>query len=181
MNLNTETTLDAIHAGIVNAIKAKFPDLKTVEAYRLDRKSIPTPACLIEMSEMEVDMDIDPGTEQLAVNARFEARFLIGFRQGAKNPKMEVRKLAAAFASFARLKRWGCPIGPADVIGCSQDDFDPELDQYECWRVDWQQVIHLGETMWTDEGSVPTPHFSWAPEIGAGHEADYVNPEGDAP
>lgn len=173
-NANTVTTLDAVHAGIVDAIKAQFPTLQTVEAYRLDRKSMPTPACLIEMTEMDAAPEIDPGTEQLAVNARFEARFAISFRQGANNPKLEVRKLAAAFAAFARLKRWGCPIGPAEVIGCYQDDFDPELDQFECWRVEWQQVIHLGDTVWTDDGIVPSPVYSWAPEIGIPHEPDYV-------
>lgn len=147
-NANTVTTLDVVHDGIVLAIKAQFPDIKTVEAYRLDRKSLPLPACLIEMTEMEVDMDVDPGTEQLAVTARFEARLVLGFRQGSKNAKLEVRKLAAAVASFARLQRWGCPIGPADVIGAYPDDFDPELEQYECWRVEWTNLIHIGESVW---------------------------------
>ena len=179
-NINTVTTLDAVHVGIVNAIKAQFPTLQTVEAYRLDRKSMPTPACLIEMTEMDTAPEFDPGTEQLPVNARFEARFAISFRQGSNNPKLEVRKLAAAFAAFARLKRWGCPIGPAEVIGCYQDDFDPELDQFECWRVEWQQLILLGDTVWTDGGTVPVPVFSWAPEIGAAHEPEYV-PFDEAP
>lgn len=175
MNANTVTTLDAVHAGIVAAIEAQFPALQTVEAYRLDRRNLPVPACLIELTEMEVDPTIDPGTEQLPVLARFEARFVIGFRQGALNPKLEVRKLAAAFASFARLQRWGCPIGPAEVVGIYPDDFDPELDQYECWRVEWQQVIHLGGTVWTDDGEVPTRVFtSFAPLIGEAHEGDYV-------
>ena len=173
-NANTEVTLDQVHAGIVDAIRAQFPDLKTVEAYRLDRKNLPTPACLVELTEMDAAMDIDPGTEQLAVMARFEARFVIGFRQGARNPKLEVRKLAAAFAAFARLKRWGCPIGPAEVIGAYQDDFDPELDQFECWRVEWQQVIHLGEGIWKDEGATPEPFFSWSPQIGSAHEGAYL-------
>lgn len=167
------TTLDAVHEGIVSAIKTQFPTLKTVEAYRLDRKNLPTPACLLEITEMDAAPDIDPGTEQLAVTARFEARFVIGFRQGGKNPKLEVRKLAAAFAAFARLKRWGCPIGPAEVIGAYQDDFDPELDQFECWRVEWQQVIHLGDTVWKDDGEVPTPHFSWTPNLGPEHSDAY--------
>lgn len=180
-NANTVTTLDAVHSGIVAAIKAQFPDLKIVEAYRLDRKNLPVPACLVELTEMDAAPDVDPGTEQLAVNARFEATFVIGFRQGGKNPKLEVRKLAASFAAFARLQRWGCPIGPAEVIGAYQDDFDPELDQYECWRVEWQQVIHLGDTVWKDEGEVPTPFFSWSPEIGNDHGAAYRDPEGNAP
>lgn len=180
-NANTMTTLDAVHDGIVAAIAERFPTLKTVEAYRLDRKNLPVPACLVEMTEMDAAPDIDPGTEQLAVQARFEARFVIGFRQGGKNPKLEVRKLAAAFAAFARLQRWGCPIGPAEVIGAYQDDFDPELDQFECWRVEWQQVIHLGETVWTDDGEVPTPYFSWSPLVGEAHADKYTGLDGSAP
>jgi hypothetical protein len=180
-NANTVTTLDAVHAGIVSAIRAQFPTLKTVEAYRLDRKNLPVPACLIEMTEMDAAPEIDPGTEQLAITARFEARFVIGFRQGGNNPKLEVRKLAASFAAFARLKRWGCPIGPAEVIGAYQDDFDPELDQFECWRVEWQQVIHLGDTVWKDEGEVPTPFFSYTPMIGEGNAGHYTDLEGNAP
>lgn len=172
-NAITEVTLDQVHDGIAAAIRARFPDLRTVEAYRLDRKNLPVPACLFELEEMEADKDADPGTEQLAVRARFAARFLIGFRQGAKNPKAEVRKLAASFAAFARLQRWGCRVGPAEVIGVYPDDFDPELDQYECWRVEWVQVIHLGATVWRDEGVTPTPVFSFAPDIGPGHEPDY--------
>ena len=178
-NANTVTTLDAVHAGIVSAIREQFPNLKTVEAYRLDRKNLPVPACLIEMTEMDAALEIDPGTEQLAITARFEARFVIGFRQGANNPKLEVRKLAAAFAAFARLKRWGCPIGPAEVIGAYQDDFDPELDQFECWRVEWQQVIHLSDTIWKNEGEVPTPFFSWSPQIGSAHADKYTDIDGN--
>lgn len=172
-NANTVITLDQLHAGILAAISAQFPDLATVEAYRLERRNLPTPACLIEMTEMDAAPDVDPGTMQLAVNARFEARLVIGFRQNGANPKLEVRKLAAAFAAFARLNRWGCRVGPADVIGAYPDDFDPELDQFECWRVEWQQVIHLGDTVWTDSGEVPTPYYSWSPEIGIPHESDY--------
>lgn len=175
-NANTVVTLDAVHDGIVAAIRAQFPTLKTVEAYRLDRKNLPVPACLVEITEMDAAPEVDPGTEQLAVNVRFEARLVIGFRQGGKNPKLEVRKLAASFAAFARLNRWGCPIGPAEVIGCYQDDFDPELDQFECWRVEWQQVIHLGDTVWTDDGVLPTEVLiGYSPEIGAGNEDDYTS------
>lgn len=174
-NANTTTTLDAVHEGIVSTIREAFPQLKTVEAYRLDRKNLPVPACLIELTEMETGVDPDPGTEQLAVLARFEAQFVIGFRQaGLLNPKLEVRKLAAAFASFAKFQRWGCPIGPAEIVGIYGDDFDPELDQFEVWRVEWQQVIHLGETVWAGDGEVPTPYFSYTPIVGTDYEAEYI-------
>lgn len=190
-NANTVTTLDAVHDGIVAAIAAQFPDLKTVEAYRLDRKSLPVPACLIELTEMDAVPDSDPGTNQLAVNARFEALLVIGFRQGLKNPKREIRKLAASVAHFVRNKRWGCPIGAAEVVGAYPDDFVPELDQFECWRVEWQQLIYLGEeNVWQDEPGATPPSrifLGFVPNVGAGHEADYTEvthlpeiPEGGA-
>ena len=182
-NANTVTTLDAVHAGIVAAIKAQFPSLQTVEAYRLDRKTLPAPACLIELTEMDA-ADLDPGTEQQAVMARFEAKLVIGFRQGMKNPKLEIRKLAAAFAAFVRLQRWGCPVGPAELIGAYPDDFDPELDQFECWRVEWRQIIHLGESVWADwnDGTPPGQVLvGYAPAIGAGNEGEYTELTGGQP
>jgi hypothetical protein len=157
MDRNTEVTLDQVADAIVATIAAKFPDLH-VEAYRKDRRGLPVPACLVEMTGFDPD-ETDPGTGQLAVMATFEALFVIGFRQPGKNPKREVRKLAAAFAAFCRLQRWGCKIGPAEVLGAHPDDFDPDLDQFDCWCVEWQQVIHLGETVWTNDGVQPTAVF----------------------
>ena len=83
-NAQTVTTLEAVHEGIIAAIRRRFPELLTVEAYRMDRKNLPVPACLVELTEMEGADDLDPGTGQLAVNARFEARFVLGFRQGSR-------------------------------------------------------------------------------------------------
>jgi hypothetical protein len=177
-NANTETTLDAVHSGIVAAISAHFPDLATVEFYRLDRKVLHVPACILELTSMERFKDPDPGTEQLAVMAQFEAKFVISFRQGAANPKLEARKLAAAFAAFAKFRRWGCPIGPAEILGIYPDDFDPELDQFEVWRVEWEQIIHLGESVWNAPPDwVPTEvYLGFAPNIGPDHVDDYIGP-----
>lgn len=172
-NAKTVITLDALHEAIVAAIRQQFPSLATVEAYRQPRGTLPLPACLVELAELEAADDLDPGTGQLALQARFEARLVIGFRQEGRNPGLEIRKLAAALAHFVHQQRWGLPVGAADVLGCWPDDFDPGLDQFECWRVEWQQVIHLGESVWTDEGQTPTPYLAWAPEIGAAHESDY--------
>jgi hypothetical protein len=70
------------------------------------------------------------------------------------------------------LQRWGKPIGPAQVIGCYQDDFNSELDQYEVWRVEWTQEMHFGSTIWTDDGDVPNEiRVAFSPDIGS--EEDY--------
>ena len=178
MDRDTTVTLDEVADGIVSTLQTQFADLH-VEAYRTDRRNLPVPACLVEMTEFE-DYDTDPGTGQLAVMATFNALVVIGFRQPGKNPKREVRRLAGAVAAFARLQRWGCKIGPAEVLGAFPDDFDPDLDQYESWRVEWRQVIHLGETVWTNDGITPSVvKVSYSPLIGTAHEADYVQIAGE--
>lgn len=174
-NAQTMIELGALHEAIVAAIRGRFPQLATVEVYRQVRGVLPVPACLVELAELEATDELDPGTGQLAVMARFEARLVIGFRQGGLNPGLEIRKLAASVAAFVHQQRWGLPVGAADVLGCWPDDFDPGLEQFECWRLEWQQVLHLGQTAWpADEGATPVPWASWAPEIGRAAEAAYV-------
>lgn len=170
---NTEVTLDQVHDGIVSTLAAQFPDAN-VEAYRMDRDTIPAPSILVELDEFE-DAELDPGTGQLAVMAMFTALVVMPFRAPAgMNPKLEVRKLAAAVAAFARLQRWGCKIGPAMVTGAHPDDFHPELDQYEVWAVEWRQVIHLGETVWKGGNPPPTEvNSSFAPLVGAAYADAY--------
>ncbi|KVE36757.1 hypothetical protein, partial [Burkholderia sp. TSV86] len=169
----------ALHDAIVAEIKARFPDLQTVEFYRTEERrggpdGLPLPAVLLDLSEFDPTPEIDPGTEQLAVNARFEAEIIFGFRK--PTIKREIRKFAAAFGAWLRLRRWtGVRTGPAYVTSICRSDFNPELDQYEVWCVEWSQEIHLGNTVWTNDGSVPTQVFaSVAPDIGKDHEPDYI-------
>lgn len=192
MNANTTIDLAVVHDAIVADIKAAFPQLQTVEFYREDRKILHTPACLLELTELEALPDDDPGTEQLAVMAKFEAELVIGFRPQAGDmtrAKLSIRMLAAALEAWLRLRRWTNPGNPAKklstgealVIGAYQDDFsvmgrsqDKDLAQFEVWRVEWQQRLHLGSTVWTDEGVTPVTVYSGLPpDIGAGNEDDY--------
>jgi hypothetical protein len=155
---NTEVDLETLHDVIAATIKADFPALRTVEFYRGDRQKIEAPACLLEMPEMEL-ADLDPGTSQLAVRARFEARVIIGFR--TQRSEIEIRKLTASLAAYLHLKRWPDVVtGPGEVVSISRDEFDPELDQYEVWRIEWAHVLHLGETVWKGDGVIPTWVFA---------------------
>lgn len=168
---DTEIDLDALQDAIAASVAARFPEFATVEFWREDRKNIPAPACLMELVDLEPTDD--PGTEQLAVIARFEAHVIVGFRTPA--PKRAAPKVAAALALHIRAQRWGMPAQPAQVTAIEPDDFTPELDQYEVWRVDWQQTIHLGESVWTNDGTLPTEVLiSFAPDIGPAHEGEYV-------
>lgn len=168
---DTELDLDALHDAIVQSIAAQFPALATVEDYREDRLNLPLPAVLVELIELEPTPDADPMTEQLAALARFDARVVMGFRE--PQAKRSVRKLAAALALHVSGQRWGQKIGPAEVVVIAPDDFTPELDQFEVWRVEWQQPVHIGPSIWTDDGVTPVPVFSFAPDIGPGNEGSY--------
>lgn len=167
---NTEIDLDEVHQAIIDTIQVQFPDLKTVTDYHEDRKKFPLPACFIELTEL-TQADMDPGTDQLALLARWEARVIIGFR--TQTAKRNIRKLVTSLAAFIRLQRWGKPVGPAEIIGCFPDDFNPGLDQYEVWRVEWTQVIHFGSSIWTNDGQLPTDILvAFSPNTG--QEEDYL-------
>jgi hypothetical protein len=180
-NANTQITLEELHTAIVNAIEAKYPAIPTVEFYSTIRQGMPLPACLLELTEMDSAPDKDPGTQQLAVDARFEARFIIGFRTA--DAKLAVRSLAGSFAAWLRYEeqRWGKPVGPAEVIGCYQDDFSPELDQFEVWRVEWTQTLHLGERVVDEGGAIPQAFYSFVPYVGLGNEEYYRALDGVTP
>lgn len=178
MNANTEIDLTVLHDAIVADIRAAFPALATVQFYRgeddgEERKSIPTPACILELSEFEADDEADPGTGQLCVIASFDAELIVGFR--TERAKHSIRHLAAAMAAWLHKRRWTNPANPAKklptgeamVAGAYPDDFrgggsasrETNLDQFEVWRIEWRQRIHLGNTVWTDEGSTPAEVF----------------------
>lgn len=161
-DINTQIDLDTLQAAIESDIRAAFPALQRVEFYGETRSGLPMPACLLELCEFEAFHDPDPGTEQQAVLARFEARFIISGVQ-TKTSKKAIRKLAASFVAWLRLRRWTdavhagkkLPTGPAEFLSAEADPFNPEADQYECWRVEWQQVLHFGVSVWLPGDPAP--------------------------
>lgn len=167
---DTEIDLDDLFAAIAASIQAQFPVFALVESYPANRKAMPVPACIFELSDLEPMEDI--GTEQLAVMARFEARIVMGFR--TENVRRAVPKLAAALALHVRARRWGLPVEPAIVTAIEPDDFDPDLDQFEVWRVDWQQIIHIGPSVWDDGGVTPS-------EVMSGFGGDFGQAVGGEP
>lgn len=172
MGPDTEIDLDALHTAVVNAIEEQFPSVVTVADYREDRQRLPLPAILVELDDIEAAPDEDPGTEQLAARTRWIARIIIGFRTA--NAEREIRKLAAALGAFVHMQRWGQPVEAAQVLTISPDTFDPSLDQYVVWAVEWQQVVHLGASVWKPDGELPEAVlYSHVPRIGIPYEPEY--------
>lgn len=183
----TEIDLDTLQAAIEADIQAAFPALVNVEFYGETRSGMEMPACLLELTEMEAFSEPDPGTEQQAIMARFEARIIISGVK-TKESKHTIRKLSAAFAAWLRLRRWTdaanpgkkLPTGPAEFLTAEPDPFSPEADQFEVWRIEWQQVLHLGESVWKPDPDATTPstvYSGFAPDIGVGGDYEQVTPQ----
>lgn len=178
-NAIIETDLLVLCPAIVTKISQAFPAFKTVQFYREEGERAPLkeselPALLLELTELEPNYEDDPGTEQLSVIARFEARIIVGFR--TTQAKIETAKLAGAVGAYMRkFSRFhgvmGCPVTVDSIV---PDSFYPELDRYEVWRVDFSCIAWLGETVWDNDGTTPSePVYSWSPNIGIGHDDDY--------
>lgn len=179
MNADDGITLDALHQGIQDAVAGAFPAIRTVDDYPDDRRRVQVPAALVELVELAAAPDDDPGTGQLALAASFELRYIIGWR-GA-NQGRAVRSQVAALAHFIHRQQWGLPVEPAAVTACEPDEFSPELDQYLVWRIDWTQLIIIGENEWIDNAAPPTEVWvGIAPDIGPEHVDDYGQVSGEA-
>lgn len=171
---NTEIELDPLHDAIAAQIATAFPSFRVVEFYRDDESErVETPACLLEMTEAEPAPEMDAGSGQWPAHLRFEARILMSARSA--NAKREIRKAATALATWLNLRRFaGIPTDECKVISCERDDFTPRRDKFECWRVEWVQLAFLGASAWNNDGTIPTEvYFSFDPDIGTAHEADY--------
>ena len=172
---DTALDLDRFFAAIVKSIWSAYPRLQLVEAFRTDRRNLALPACLIELVELEPTDN--PGTEQLAVVAHIEATVIVDFRD--MGAKVQVAKLAADIAHHAQGQRWGLPVEAATISAIAPSDFDPDLDQFEVWAVEWRQTIHIGKSIWDDGDPFPSEVLtSHAPNIGVPHEGDYAPLEG---
>ena len=170
---DTSVTLDALHAAIETDLAARFPAFRTVGFYRDDEsESIPTPALVLEMIDAEPAPELDVGTGQWPARLRFGGRVILS--KHAPAAKLEARKAATALATYVYLKRWtGCATDEAQVIACEPDEFAPNVERFEVWRVEWVHLAFLGESVWTNEGQVPEALYSFVPDIGLAHKDDY--------
>jgi len=178
MNADTQIDLDAMHEAVIAKIAAQFPGV-TVDDYPDDRRRIRAPAVLVELVELAPVPDEDPGTGQLALEAHFEARYLVGFR--GPDQRRHLRRTIATLAHFIQHNRWGLPVEPARVTGCAPDEFSPELDQYHVWAVEWAQIVHIGPNEWITDDFTPTEvYVGIEPLTGPEHVDDYrrVDQEG---
>ena len=162
--------LDTIHNAMVQELK-KIKGVNTCEAYPKIKKKIVLPAILIELAEMKDGTD--PGTGELSLVTRWEARTIIDSTHIASG--FNVRNLVATVAlKIFQASTFGLKITPAIIIDVGPDEFTPEIIGYNSWVVSWEHEIHLGESIWDGIGARPTNiYLGIDPKIGKKHEKDY--------
>jgi hypothetical protein len=110
------------------------------------------PACFIEIESF--DVGTDPGTEELAVIANFNARLVID--KIAQNSSFVIRELALKLANLINKNTWHSAVLPAKIKEIAPDAFSPELDAYIVWNVICE--LHVGKNIWTNLEQEITPH-----------------------
>ncbi|MCJ7454038.1 MAG: hypothetical protein MUP48_01075 [Wolbachia endosymbiont of Homalodisca vitripennis] len=143
-----------LHQAICTKLKEEISAIQTCEIYPSIRKELLAPAVFVELSGFEKGHD--PGTEELAMKARFEARIVVDGT--VENSSLVVRSLAAEVARVVNKNTWNVKnVSPGEFISAEVDGFRPELDAYLVWMVEWVHYLHLGESVWL-EGKI-NPHI----------------------
>lgn len=149
-----------LHQKICTTLKEEIPAIQTCEVYPAIRTTITAPAAFVELTSLEPGKD--PGTEELALKARFEARIVVDGT--VEDSQVVVRSLAAEVARVVNKNTWDVEnVSPGEFLSAGVDDFKPELDAYLVWMVEWVHEIHVGKSIFS--GGV-TPHVI---EIGEVH------------
>ncbi|MBU0680105.1 MAG: hypothetical protein KKD73_01665 [Proteobacteria bacterium] len=164
--------LTALTAAIIADLALTFPTLPSCAAWPHLARKIAIPALFVELTEMVAAAD--PGTEQLALTARFTA--WIVFDRSQADDHLQAANLAAAVAHrIYKASRFGLTVGPASITHLGAADFKPELIGYTVWAVEWSHEIRLGDSIWDGTGIIPTEIWMGiTPLTGTGNEAEYV-------
>ena len=136
--------IDDLHSAIKTALAAQFTTC-TVDFYPRPGERIATPGILLELEDMPADDPDDIATEQLGVTLNFNAYVVLDYKAGKKQG---VKTLAAALMAFIRGKRWGQPVGAANVVGAYPDVIAGRQDDYEVMRVEFSHEALLGQDVW---------------------------------
>ncbi|ASL45122.1 hypothetical protein bAD24_I16735 [Burkholderia sp. AD24] len=171
--------LTTLHDAMIAGLRARLPDITPIDAYPRIGKRIPTPSIAVELSEMEPGHD--PGTGQTSLIGRFQARAIVDPLD--PHADLAVRRLAARIACAVHGETWGAPVTPAKLVQIGDDPFKPELDAYLVWLVEWTHEFDAGEVVAPispfpsgEVSRAPTVVWGVSPDVGAAHEAAYVDP-----
>lgn len=173
-------SIDEITTAIVDGLAAAHAGVSVI-AYRPEDPSAkpPTPAVLLEL--VEINPGINDGSGRTAVELRFDAYVLIGGFTAER--QRALRALAMGVIRTVKDNRWGARIGPAVFLGSFSDEWRPELETHDAWRIEFMHAAQLADVTYhaPDETADPpgSVFFGLAPENGPDNLDKYVEVEGE--
>ena len=162
--------LAGIYAAMEETIARTIPGLNYVGTMPGMLETVAVPAVVLEFAGFE-PAEHDPGTGEVAIDARFEARAIVGTERD--DHLHVVAFIAAQLAVLLRMQYWGLAVEPAQLVRAEPDWSRPELDGLAAWVVEWTQVIYLGEEEWPWPREPGPVLFAFDPESGEGKEQHY--------
>jgi hypothetical protein len=166
--------LAKIYSAIEQHISDAIPGLAYVGTMPDGIEVVPVPAVVLELAGLESTGN-DPGTGETPVDARFEARVIVGVDE--PNCLHVAAFAAAQLAVLLRMQSWGLAVEFAQFVRAERDWSRPELDSFAVWVVEWTQVIYLGEEEWPWPREPGPLKFAFDPDSGPGNEGLYQSPE----
>jgi hypothetical protein len=170
---------------LLNAIKADFSHHITglnacaLHAGPIDLSElahIAGQAPAIYLSVLEIPNLAEPGTGERDVDLGLAA--YIAATDGPGLPGIEAAvNLVEALLIHIPNNCWDLAsgtFGARDVTSRNLHDGSIDMQGVALWAVTWKQTIRLGDSVWDEQGFLPTQvYLGQAPQIGDGHEADY--------
>lgn len=167
-------SLDLLYGVIEARIRDAISGLAFVGTMPDMLERVDLPAVVLELAELEPGRD--PGTGEVGVEARFEARIIVGSEQ--EQCQQQAAFAAAQLVVLLRMQTWGLEVEQAEFVRAAQDWTRPELDGYAVWVVEWTQGIYLGEEEWPWPNQPPgSLMWGFSPNTGPGSEGSYQPPE----
>ncbi|KPM58138.1 hypothetical protein HB4184_26140 [Pseudomonas putida] len=166
--------LAKIYCAVEQHISDAIPGLAYIGTMPDGIEVVSVPAVVLELAGFE-SADKDPGTGETAVDARFEARVIVGVDE--PNCLHVVAFVAAQLTVLLRMQSWGLAVEFAQFVRAERDWSRPELDSFAVWVVEWTQVIYLGEEEWPWPREPGPLKFAFDPDSGPGNEGLYQSPE----
>ncbi|MFJ4111464.1 hypothetical protein [Pseudomonas sp. NPDC089758] len=166
--------LAGVYAAMEETISMAIPGLNYVGTMPGMLQTVAVPAVVLEFAGFE-PAEFDPGTGEVAIDARFEARAIVGTEYD--DHLHVVAFIAAQLAVLLRMQTWGLKVDTAKLVRAEPDWSRPELDSMAAWVVEWTQVIYLGKEEWPWPEELGPIMFGFDPQTGAEHLGDYMAPE----
>ena len=163
--------LTDFHAAVTDYLRDNVEWLQHVDYYPEIKTEVPAPCAFFSVADWELAGE-QSMNGQLSVVLNCELLVVFGIAETSY--QLDVRNAAMALCLKIRDNRWGLPVDPAVLSSAAPDAFNPELDSYAVWRIEWRQQIDVGVDQFAGAGVLPSKVLvGYSPDTGLGNEDKY--------